>query len=301
MLGNGGIDGVLGRRDVRTDRAPQPAPRVRRVLVEVRRRCRRGAAPRRARRHRVGAGHASRADAPRRRRRVRAHPQRDVDGRGDVVRAAGRRRRRSCVVDATSAAGGLRWSTRRRSTSTTSRRRSASSSDGGLWIAACSPAAVERIERIAASGRWCPPSLDLSIALENSRARSDVQHAGAGDAVPARPTAAMDATTAAGSSSPPHGRTSRPRSSTDGRRRRRTRRRSSLIRRCARRSSARSTSTASIAPTVSKVLRAQRHRRHRLLPQARPQPAAHRHVPGDRPDDVDALTQCIDWVVERRT
>ena len=34
-------------------------------------------------------------------------------------------------------------------------------SDGGLWLAACSPAAVERIERIAASDRWVPASLDL--------------------------------------------------------------------------------------------------------------------------------------------
>jgi phosphoserine aminotransferase len=42
-------------------------------------------------------------------------------------------------------------------------------SDGGLWLAACSPAAVERIGAVAASGRWRPPSLDLVIALDNSR------------------------------------------------------------------------------------------------------------------------------------
>ena len=41
-------------------------------------------------------------------------------------------------------------------------------SDGGLWIALCSPAALERIEEIAASDRYIPPSLDLKIALENS-------------------------------------------------------------------------------------------------------------------------------------
>ena len=41
--------------------------------------------------------------------------------------------------------------------------------DGGLWVAACSPAAVERIERIRDSGRWVPAFLDLAIALENSR------------------------------------------------------------------------------------------------------------------------------------
>ena len=41
--------------------------------------------------------------------------------------------------------------------------------DGGLWLALCSPAAIARIEQIHASGRWVPPSLDLHIALENSR------------------------------------------------------------------------------------------------------------------------------------
>ena len=43
-------------------------------------------------------------------------------------------------------------------------------SDGGLWLALCSPAAIQRIERLGASDRWVPPTLDLTIALENSRA-----------------------------------------------------------------------------------------------------------------------------------
>ena len=41
--------------------------------------------------------------------------------------------------------------------------------DGGLWAALCSPAAVERVERLSASGRWVPPSLSLALALENAR------------------------------------------------------------------------------------------------------------------------------------
>jgi phosphoserine aminotransferase len=41
-------------------------------------------------------------------------------------------------------------------------------SDGGLWLAACSPAAIERIREIKATKRWMPASLDLSIALDNS-------------------------------------------------------------------------------------------------------------------------------------
>jgi len=42
-------------------------------------------------------------------------------------------------------------------------------SDGGLWIAIMSPAAIARVEKIKASGRWIPAFLDLSIAIENSR------------------------------------------------------------------------------------------------------------------------------------
>jgi phosphoserine aminotransferase len=42
-------------------------------------------------------------------------------------------------------------------------------SDGGLWLALMSPAAIERIERIGASDRWVPATLSLPIALENSR------------------------------------------------------------------------------------------------------------------------------------
>jgi phosphoserine aminotransferase len=40
--------------------------------------------------------------------------------------------------------------------------------EGGLWLALFSPAALDRVGRLKASGRWIPPSLDLSIAIENS-------------------------------------------------------------------------------------------------------------------------------------
>ena len=42
-------------------------------------------------------------------------------------------------------------------------------SDGGIWIAACSPSAIKRIEEISNSNRWVPAGLDLGIALENSK------------------------------------------------------------------------------------------------------------------------------------
>jgi phosphoserine aminotransferase len=41
-------------------------------------------------------------------------------------------------------------------------------SDGGLWIALLSPAAQERIARLHASERWIPEFLSLNTALENS-------------------------------------------------------------------------------------------------------------------------------------
>jgi phosphoserine aminotransferase len=72
------------------------------------------------------------------------------------------------LVDATSAAGGLRFDPREVDVYYFAPQKCLAS-DGGLWLAAVSPAAVERIERIAASDRWVPASLDLGIALENSR------------------------------------------------------------------------------------------------------------------------------------
>jgi phosphoserine aminotransferase len=41
-------------------------------------------------------------------------------------------------------------------------------SDGGLWLAILSPAAQERIAAIHGEGRWIPESLSLQTALENS-------------------------------------------------------------------------------------------------------------------------------------
>jgi phosphoserine aminotransferase len=41
-------------------------------------------------------------------------------------------------------------------------------SDGGLWVALLSPAAQERIAQLAGGDRWIPPFLSLSTALENS-------------------------------------------------------------------------------------------------------------------------------------
>ena len=73
------------------------------------------------------------------------------------------------AVDATSGAGGLRWDVSEVDVYYFAPQK-CFASDGGLWIAACSPAAVERIGRLAGGERWIPASIDLGIALDNSRA-----------------------------------------------------------------------------------------------------------------------------------
>ncbi len=72
------------------------------------------------------------------------------------------------AVDATSAAGGLMVDPTQFDCYYFAPQKSFAS-DGGLWLALCSPAAVERIEKLASSGRWTPAFLDLKIALDNSR------------------------------------------------------------------------------------------------------------------------------------
>jgi phosphoserine aminotransferase len=72
------------------------------------------------------------------------------------------------LVDATSGAGGLRFDPIQTDVYYFAPQK-CFGGDGGLWLAAVSPAAIERIERISASSRWVPPSLDLGIALEQSR------------------------------------------------------------------------------------------------------------------------------------
>jgi len=72
------------------------------------------------------------------------------------------------AVDATSAAGGLRFDPQEVDAYYFAPQK-CFASDGGLWLAALSPGALERAARLRASGRWVPASLDLSIAIEQSR------------------------------------------------------------------------------------------------------------------------------------
>lgn len=72
------------------------------------------------------------------------------------------------AVDATSGAGGMRVDPAQFDCYYFSPQK-VFGAEGGLWIALCSPAAIERIERIHNSERWIPGFLSLQLAVNNSR------------------------------------------------------------------------------------------------------------------------------------
>ncbi|NUU07662.1 phosphoserine transaminase [Leifsonia sp. C5G2] len=72
------------------------------------------------------------------------------------------------VIDATSAAGGVDLDVSEADVYYFAPQKNFAS-DGGLWLALFSPAALERVERIAASGRYIPEFLSLKNAVDNSR------------------------------------------------------------------------------------------------------------------------------------
>ena len=72
------------------------------------------------------------------------------------------------LIDATSAAGGLAVSAADVDTYYFAPQKSFGS-DGGLWVALMSPAAIARAAEIKESGRWIPGFLDLQTAIDNSR------------------------------------------------------------------------------------------------------------------------------------
>ena len=72
------------------------------------------------------------------------------------------------VVDGTSAAGGVAVDISATDVYYFAPQKSLGS-EGGLWFALLSPAAVERVERIAATDRWIPESFSLHAALTSSR------------------------------------------------------------------------------------------------------------------------------------
>ncbi len=87
-----------------------------------------------------------------------AAPVRRVAGGSDAL----------TLIDATSAAGGIDADLGETDAYYFAPQKNFGS-DGGLWIAFLSPTAIERIGRIAASDRWIPEILSLQVALDNSR------------------------------------------------------------------------------------------------------------------------------------
>ena len=187
------------------------------------------------------------------------------------------------AVDATSAAGGLRVDLAECDVYYFSPQK-ALASDGGLWIAAVSPAAIDRIEARALAGdRWVPPFVDLKAALDNSRLDQTVN-------TPALATLLMaenqvqwichqggldwSASRCETSAAHLYGWADAHELATP------------FVTDPAARSNVVATIDFddSIDAAVDRRRAAsQRHRRHRALSQAGPEPAAHRHVPGHRP------------------
>ncbi len=85
-------------------------------------------------------------------------PVKRPDGIGDAL----------ILIDGTSAAGGAAVDASQADVYYFAPQKSFAS-DGGLWFALASPAALARIDEIAASGRYIPTSLSLKEAVENSR------------------------------------------------------------------------------------------------------------------------------------
>ena len=171
-------------------------------------------------------------------------------------------------------------------------------SDGGLWIALMSPAAVDRVAELKATGRWIPAFLDLQTAIDNSASTRPTTRRRwrRCSCWPSRPTGS---TPSAGS--PPR---------SNGPRRRRTR--STLGRQVRRRDSVRRRAVGSLAgdrhhrlrrlvdaAAVAKVLRANGivdTEPYRKLGRNQLRVAM---FPAVDPADVAALTACIDYVIER--
>jgi phosphoserine aminotransferase len=85
-----------------------------------------------------------------------ALPVRRVDGADDAL----------MLVDATSAAGGLAVDVTQSDVYYFAPQK-AFAAEAGIWLALMSPAALRRAAEIR-TGRWAPPSLDLTLAVENS-------------------------------------------------------------------------------------------------------------------------------------
>jgi len=96
-----------------------------------------------------------------------AHNETSTGVMAPVLRPASFAGEALVLIDATSGAGGLPVDVAQADAYYFAPQKSFAG-DGGLWIALLSPAAIERISRIEASQRWTPAFLSLPAALDNS-------------------------------------------------------------------------------------------------------------------------------------
>jgi phosphoserine aminotransferase len=96
-----------------------------------------------------------------------AHNETSTGVMAPVVRPHGADDDALVLIDATSAAGGLPVDVEQADVYYFAPQKNFGG-DGGLWIALMSPSALARVAEIKASGRWIPAFLDLSIAVDNS-------------------------------------------------------------------------------------------------------------------------------------
>ncbi len=96
-----------------------------------------------------------------------AHNETSTAVMAPVERVAGADEGALVLVDATSGAGGLPVDVSQTDAYYFAPQK-CFASDGGLWIALMSPAALERAAEIGASDRWVPAFFDLPTAIDNS-------------------------------------------------------------------------------------------------------------------------------------
>jgi phosphoserine aminotransferase len=97
-----------------------------------------------------------------------AHNETSTGVMAPVNRVAGADTGALMLIDATSGAGGLPLDVAQADVYYFGPQK-CFAADGGLWIAAFSPAALARVEEVAASGRWVPDFFSLPTAITNSR------------------------------------------------------------------------------------------------------------------------------------
>jgi predicted phosphoserine aminotransferase len=96
-----------------------------------------------------------------------AHNETSTGVMAPIARPAGVDDDALVLIDATSGAGGLPVDVAQTDVYYFAPQKNFAA-DGGLWIALMSPTALARVAEIKASGRWIPGFLDLSIAVDNS-------------------------------------------------------------------------------------------------------------------------------------